>query len=87
MPDYINAYKISLPFIVPQNGFIWAGYTYLGWGSYGQTPYILINDNKFYGGYESTHANGSAIFFPVQEGDQINIIDATSYFFYFIPSM
>lgn len=85
MPDYGNAISISLPYVVPQDGYIWAGYLFYGWGSNGQTPRIYINGKNFYGGYESSHANGTAVCFPVQKGDYLSLSDYQSYYFYFIP--
>lgn len=85
VPDYNRAISISLPYIVPQSGFIWAGYRFHGWGDTGQTPKIYINGKYFYGGYESSHANGGAVCFPVEKGDYIGLSEYISYSFYFIP--
>lgn len=84
-PNYQNAESISLPYSVKKNGFIWGGYLFYGWGSYGQQPTIHINGKSFYSGYESTHANGGAVFFSVKAGDYISISDYQQYYFYFIP--
>ena len=84
-PDWTNAEAISLPYTAKENGFIWGGYIFYGWGSHGQYPYIHINGKSFFAGYESTHANGGAVFFSVQQGDNITISDYQQYYFYFIP--
>ena len=61
------------------------GYLFYGWGSHGQYPYIHINGKSFFAGYESTHANGGAVFFSVHQGDTVTISDYQQYYFYFIP--
>ena len=84
-PDWTNAETISLPYTATENGFIWGGYLFYGWGSNGQYPNIHINGKSFFAGYESTHANGGAVFFSVQQGDTVTISDYQQYYFYFIP--
>ena len=84
-PDWANAKTIYLPYTATENGFIWGGYLFYGWGSHGQYPYIHINGKSFFAGYESTHANGGAVFFSVHQGDTITISDYQQYYFYFIP--
>lgn len=84
-PDWTNAEAISLPYTATENGFIWGGYLFYGWGSHGQYPHIHINGKSFFAGYESTHANGGAVFFSVHQGDTVAISDYQQYYFYFIP--
>ena len=85
-PDWANAKTISLPYTATENGFIWGGYTFIGWGSSGQYPNININGKGFFSGYESTHKSGGAVLFPVQKGDRITLSNYDNYYFYFIPS-
>lgn len=86
VPDWSKTKAISLPYIAEQNGFIWGGYTFIGWGDGGQYPNININGKGFFSGYESTHKNGGAVLFPVQKGDRITLSNYQEYYFYFIPS-
>lgn len=84
-PGWTNAKTISLPYIATENGFIWRGYLFYGWGSNGQYPYIHIKGKSFFAGYKSSYANGGAMFFSVHQGDNITISDYQRYYFYFIP--
>ena len=86
VPDYASAISINLPYKASKSGFVWIGYLFYGWGDSGQWPNIKINGCNFFGGYESTHAQGNAVLIPVSKDDIVTISDIQGIYAKFIPS-